>query len=602
MSDLLKQRLDKLARIKDLGLDPYPQPDLSSRQTCQQAPDFLDKSAVFSGRLMSLRGHGKILFADLHDRTGRLQLFFEAQSLGDVFSQTKLLDIGDIVSASGTVFKTQAGEITLRVSEFQILAKNIRPLPEKWHGLTDTEERYRQRYVDLIVNPESRQVFLTRTKVLTAIRHFLDDRGFIEVETPILQPTYGGASARPFITHHQELDEDLYLRISDELYLKRLIVGGLEKVYEVSRDFRNEGVSRFHNPEFTQVEFYWAYVDYEVLMRFTQDLISHLVKLVHGSLQIKFNGQELDFTPPFQRLTFRDAVLDKTGIDIDQVKSESELLQILRDKNLALDTKNTVGLGALYDALYKQYVRPHLIGPVFLTDYPSQMIALAKRKSGQPDKIASFQLLACGTELLKAYNELNDPADQRDRWLAEEALAKKGKVEAEPLDEDYLRALEYGMPPTAGFGMGIDRLVQFLTDSPTIKDVILFPSMRSEKAVSQPIVIGQVLETKPHPNSDKLHLVKVTTGSDQTYDIVCGCNNYQVGDLVGVALPGTAVPTAEGSTQTIGKIKLRGIESNGMLCSPLELGLSDDHTCIYILPKELNKHLGEPVKNFISNK
>jgi lysyl-tRNA synthetase, class II len=482
MSDVLeKQRAEKLQKIKALGLDPYPQPNLKSKNTCEEALSSTDKTVTVAGRLMLLRGHGKILFADLHDRTGKIQLFFEANTLQEKMDLTKLLDLGDIISATGTVFKTQAGEVTIRVSEFQILAKNLRPLPEKWHGLTDVEERYRQRYVDLIVNPESRQVFLTRTKILTAMRRFLDDHGFIEVETPVLQPVYGGASAKPFVTHHDTLNQDMYLRISDELYLKRLIVGGFEKVYEVSRDFRNEGVSRFHNPEFTQVEFYYAYINYDELMKFTEELITNVIKKVKTSLKFSFQGQALDFTPPFKRITFRDAILEKTKIDIDTIKTETDFKKALATRHLKLDLSGAIGLGAHFDALYKEYVRPFLIGPVYVTDYPSEMIALAKRKADNPHKIASFQLLACGTELLKAYNELNDPKDQHDRWLEEETLAKKGADTAMRLDEDYIRALEYGMPPTSGWGIGIDRFTQFLTDQPTIKDVILFPAMRYDK-------------------------------------------------------------------------------------------------------------------------
>lgn len=480
MSDLRQIRLDKLEKIKSLGLEAYPQPNLESKNTCLEAKTLLGKKVVLAGRLMSLRGHGKILFGDLMDRTDRIQLFFQQNVLNEKFDLTKLFDIGDIISVSGEVFQTQAGETTINVSEFQILAKNIRPLPEKWHGLTDVEECYRQRYVDLIVNPESRQVFLTRTKILSTLRQFLDSKGFIEVETPVLQPTYGGASAKPFITRHNELEQDMYLRISNELYLKRLIVGGFEKVYEVSRDFRNESVSRFHNPEFTQVEFYWAYVDYDVLMKFTEELIREIIKTVKGSLKITFQNQELDFGIPFERLTFHDAILNKTNIDIDQIKSEADFLKVLKEKNIKLNLSGVIGLGAHFDALYKEFVRPFLIGPVYITDYPAEMIALAKRKASEPDRIASFQLLACGTELLKAYNELNDPKDQYDRWMEEEALAKKGAENAMQLDSDYIRALEYGMPPTAGWGLGIDRLTQFITDSPTIKDVILFPAMREE--------------------------------------------------------------------------------------------------------------------------
>lgn len=481
LNDLQKQRQDKLEKIKTLGLNPYPQPNLSDKSSVSQARDMMDKSVEVAGRLMSLRGHGKILFADLHDQTGKIQLFFQEKILAEKMDQTKLLDLGDIISICGEVFKTTAGEITINVYKFEILAKNLRPLPEKWHGLKDVEERYRQRYVDLLVNPEVRQVFQTRTKILTEMRRFLDDHGFLEVETPILQPVYGGASAKPFITHHNTLDMDMYLRISDELYLKRLIVGGFEKVYEVSRDFRNEGVSRFHNPEFTQIEFYWAYVDYQVLMEFTQDLVKHIVKLIKGDLKFTFQGTEVDFTKPIERITFTDVIKKYTSIDIDQIHSEEEFKQALKDKNLKVDMKGVVGLGACFDALYKEHVRPNITGPAFICDYPSEMIALAKRKADNPTKISSFQLLICGTEFLKAYNELNDPKDQSDRWLEEVALEKKGNETAMQFDSDYIRALEYGMPPTAGWGMGIDRFTQLLTDQSTIKDVILFPAMRNEE-------------------------------------------------------------------------------------------------------------------------
>lgn len=481
LNELQRQRLDKLSKIKELNLNPYPQPNLSQKSSIADALKSLGKSVEVAGRIMSLRGHGKILFADLLDQSGKIQLFFQENILSDKMSLTKLLDLGDIISVCGEVIKTTAGEITINVYKFEILAKNLRPLPEKWHGLKDVEERYRQRYVDLIVNPEVREVFKIRTQVLTEIRRFLDDHGFMEVETPILQPVYGGASAKPFITHHNVLDMDMYLRISDELYLKRLIVGGFEKVYEVSRDFRNEGVSRFHNPEFTQIEFYWAYVDYDVLMDFTQDLIRNVIKKVKGDLKFSFQGTQLDFSKPIEKITFRDVIFQHTKVDIDKIKSESDFIKELEIRNLKLDLKGVVGLGACFDALYKEFVRPKIIGPVFLCDYPSEMIALAKRKADNPSKISSFQLLICGTEFLKAYNELNDPKDQSDRWLDEVALEKKGNETAMQFDSDYIRALEYGMPPTAGWGMGIDRFVQLLTDQSTIKDVILFPSMRKEE-------------------------------------------------------------------------------------------------------------------------
>lgn len=429
----------------------YPQPNLPNKNSARQAKEMLDQEVILAGRIMAKRGHGKLIFYDLVDESGKIQLFCL-----DINPQVK---IGDIISCSGTVFKTTAGEISVKIKELSLLAPIIRSLPEKWHGLKDVEERYRMRYVDLIANPEVKEIFKTRTKVLTEMRNFLDDHGFMEVETPILQPIYGGASAKPFITKHNKLDEDRYLRISNELYLKRLIVGGFEKIYEVSRDFRNEGVSRFHNPEFTQIEFYWAYVDYEELMRFTQEMINYLLSKVE-------NKSGFDFSK-IQKISFHDAMLKETGIDTDKVT----------EKELKVEG---IGLGAKLDNLYKEKVRPKIIEPTFITDYPSEMIALAKKKEDNPRYIASFQLLVNGVELLKAYNELNDPVDQTNRWNDEVALAKKGAETAMQFDKDYIRALEYALPPVAGWGMGIDRFVQIITNQPCIKDVIFFPAMKNE--------------------------------------------------------------------------------------------------------------------------
>lgn len=429
----------------------YPQPNLPNKNSARQAKEMLDQEVILAGRIMAKRGHGKLIFYDLVDESGKIQLFCL-----DINPQVK---IGDIISCSGTVFKTTAGEISVKIKELSLLAPIIRSLPEKWHGLKDVEERYRMRYVDLIANPEVKEIFKTRTKVLTEMRNFLDDHGFMEVETPILQPIYGGASAKPFITKHNKLDEDRYLRISNELYLKRLIVGGFEKIYEVSRDFRNEGVSRFHNPEFTQIEFYWAYVDYEELMKFTQEMINYLLSKVE-------NKSGFDFSK-IQKISFHDAMLKETGIDTDKVT----------EKELKVEG---IGLGAKLDNLYKEKVRPKIIEPTFITDYPSEMIALAKKKEDNPRYIASFQLLVNGVELLKAYNELNDPVDQTNRWNDEVALAKKGAETAMQFDKDYIRALEYALPPVAGWGMGIDRFVQIITNQPCIKDVIFFPAMKNE--------------------------------------------------------------------------------------------------------------------------
>lgn len=481
IENLKKVRLDKLSSIKKLGVNPYPA-TFDRTHTAVEAAKNVGGKVCVAGRLMAIREHGKSTFADLVDGTGKIQIYFKEDVVGaEQYEFLKNLDIGDFVGASGEVFKTHLGETTVRISSFTLLSKSLRPLPEKWHGLRDVEERYRQRYVDLLVNPGVREVFEIRTKVVKFLRAFLDKDGFLEVETPVLQPIYGGASAKPFTTHHNVLDSDLFLRISDELYLKRLIVAGFERVYEIGKDFRNEGMDREHNPEFTMLEFYWAYADYEKLMKYTEEMLSSLVKEIKGSYRLTFEGQELDFKPPWGRKTYRDAVLEYAGIDINKADNEEKLSAEINQKNIKLDMGGVVGYGALLDTLYKTVARTKLIGPMFLIDRPTEFVTLAKRLPEDPKKTASFQLLVYGKELINAYNELNDPQDQAERWRESEKLGEKGKEEHEAFDYDYIRALEYGMPPTAGWGFGIDRFVSILTDQHTIKDVILFPIMKPEK-------------------------------------------------------------------------------------------------------------------------
>jgi len=441
----------------------------------------MGKVVQVAGRVFSLRGHGKLIFADLKDQTGKIQLMFKFDEMDPKgFEDVNLIDMGDFIYVSGTVTKTVKGEVSILVSSFQFLAKSTHPLPEKWHGLKDVEERYRQRYVDLLTNEDVRKNFLTRTVVVQKLRSFLDKEGFIEVETPVLQLIYGGASAKPFITHHNVLDCDLFLRISDELYLKRLIVGGFEKVYEMGKDFRNEGMSRAHNPEFTMLEFYWAYVDYNRLMDFTEKLISSIVQDLKDGMKVEFSGKTYDFTPPWERISYKDAMLQYAKLDIDQVDTEEKLIEVVKS-NHYLPGEKLIGYGQILDALYKKMVRPHLEGPLFLTDHPIVMKPLAKSKEDDPTKAASFQLLVAGDEFVNAYNELNDPQDQKNRWVAEMELGKKGASDCQMIDEDYIRALEYGMPPTAGWGLGVDRFVAFLTNQHTIKDIILFPTLKPEK-------------------------------------------------------------------------------------------------------------------------
>jgi lysyl-tRNA synthetase class 2 len=473
IDELQKVRLEKLNALKAHGIDPYPG-TITRGETILKARKMTGKNVSVAGRVMGMRGHGKIGFWDLVDGTGKIQVFYTSDTL------SALIDLGDFVSVQGEVGKTKAGEVTVFAKKFQIISKSVRPLPSEWSGLKDIEDRYRQRYVDLIVNPLVRDIFLTRTKVITFLRSFLDSDGFVEVDTPVLQPIYGGAQAKPFVTHHNALDVDLYLRISDELYLKRLIVGGFDRVYEIGRDFRNEGIDRAHNPEFTMLEFYMAYANYDDLMKYTETMLASLIKELKGSYKFEFQGEELNFTPPWPRKTYRDVVLEYSGVDINKANDEKKLLTEIKTKKIKLDLSGVVGYGALLDTLYKATARPHLTGPMFLTDRPTAFVTLAKRLPADSTKTASFQLLVAGKEILNAYNELNDPEDQAARWHESEKLGKKGQSEHEAFDYDYIRALEYGMPPTAGWGMGIDRIVSILTDQPNIKDVILFPTLRPE--------------------------------------------------------------------------------------------------------------------------
>lgn len=483
MSNLEKirqERINKIKKLEKLGQTPYISFN-KKKQDISKVRKLKGKTVSTAGRVFSKRGHGKLIFADLKDETGRIQLMFKYDVAGErVFKILQLLDIGDIVYVTGKVGESIRGEISIIVEDLSILTKSLRPLPEKWHGLKDVEERYRRRYVDLLVNDEVKQIFLKRTKVIQLLRKYLDKEGFVEVETPILQPIYGGATAKPFITHHNALDTDLYLRISDELYLKRLIVAGFEKVYEIGKDFRNEGFSRVHNPEFTMIEFYWAYVDYDKLMQFTEKLLSQIAVDITGSYKVEYQGQTFDLTPPWPRISYTKLFKDEIDLDLSKIKDEKQLLEVIKKRNLLNKDELEVGYANLVDKIYKKHLRPNIKGPVFLIDHPTELKPLAKRKEDNPNLVASFQVLIGGEEYVNAYNELNDPIDQKNRWLAEEEAGKRGAEEHQVVDEDYITALEYGMPPTAGWGLGVDRFTALLTNQPTIKDVILFPTLRPE--------------------------------------------------------------------------------------------------------------------------
>lgn len=483
-NDVVAQRIQKLGEIRDLGIDPYPHRfDVShpAQQILDQVESLIDSEECITvaGRLMSKRGHGKTGFSHISDRTGRVQVYVRLDRIGedahDLYN--RLMDVGDYIGVSGTVFRTRTGETTVMVQSIVLLSKSIRPLPEKWHGLQDIETRYRQRYVDLIVNPDVKEVFLIRSRLIRAIQRFMDGQEFIEVETPVLQPIYGGALARPFTTHHNTLDARFYLRIADELYLKRLIVGGLERVYEIGRDFRNEGMDRTHNPEFTMLEFYQAYADYNDMMWLTENLIATAVKEATGDSTVTFGEHTIDLSPPWRRITMLDAIQEFTGIEVEDA-SEDDLRVFCSAQGVHL--AKGLSRGKLVNEIFEACVEPNLIQPTFITDYPVEISPLAKKHRKTAGLVERFEAFICGNECANAFSELNDPIDQRERFEHQVALKAEGDEEAHALDDDYIRAMEYGMPPTGGCGIGIDRLMMYITNSPSIKDVILFPSMRPE--------------------------------------------------------------------------------------------------------------------------
>lgn len=481
LSGIREQRIEKIKQLKELGVDPYIG-KTERMDVVAEARGKEGEKVKVAGRVMAIRGHGGLIFMDLRDESGQMQLVIKKDNVSErEWMIQELVDIGDFVQAGGGVFKTKAGEISVEVKVFGLLSKAVRPLPSSWHGFKDVEERYRQRYVDLILNPEVRKVFDARTRMVRFLRQFMDKKGFMEVETPVLQPIYGGATARPFKTFHNALKSEFYLRIADELYLKRLIVGGYEKVYEIAKDFRNEGIDRQHNPEFTMMEFYWAYANYEDLMKLSEEMLGGAVKEVTGKYKIEYQGKKIDFSPGWERITFRDLVFRDTKIDIDEVKDEKGLREMIKNRGLKVELGGVEGYANVLDELYKEYCRPKMTGPVFLIDHPYEMKPLAKRKSGDPSKVASVALVVAGFEIFNAYNELNDPQDQRERWEEEKKLLEAGFKEAQMLDEDYIRALEYGMPPTAGWGMGIDRFTAIVTNQPNLKDTIIFPTLRPER-------------------------------------------------------------------------------------------------------------------------
>ena len=500
-----RARQEKLASLRGRGVEPYAYSYPVTRHAAPAIAGFEADEASgrledgrgeagrWAGRMTAFRSHGRSAFADLEDRTGRVQVHFRQDALGeDAYALLDLLDLGDWVGVEGRLFRTRMGQVTVAVAGLRLLSKSLRPLPlgkvrvdaatgetSTHSGFADRESRYRQRYADLAVHSEVRAVFHARSRIVTLVRRFLDDRNFVEVETPVLQPLYGGAAARPFTTHHRALDRTLYLRIADELYLKRLIVGGMDRVYEISKDFRNEGIDRFHNPEFTMLEFYQAFADYRDMMALVEQLLSGLAEAVHGGPRVSYQGTEIDFSPPFERVPFVDALagaLERDPLDapLSELRASAEAL--------GAEDLEGAGRGKLMDSLFGSLVQPRLVQPTFVIDHPRELSPLAKAKRGAPELCERFELVVAGQEIANAFSELNDPAAQRARLEDQAALRAAGDEEAQQVDEDYIRALEYGLPPTGGTGIGIDRLVMLLTDQPSIRDVILFPTLRAAEA------------------------------------------------------------------------------------------------------------------------
>ena len=498
-NELRKVRLDKLQAFRDAGRDPFvittAEQDMHTSDVTARFDELEGKDVSLCGRIMSKRPMGKAAFMNIADRDGRMQVYVRRDDIGeDEYAFFKKYDIGDIVEVKGFVFKTQTGEISVHAKSVRLLSKSLLPLPEKYHGLTNVDTRYRQRYVDLIMNPEVKDTFIKRSKIIRAIRKYLDSQDFIEVETPMLVANAGGASARPFETHFNALDEDLRLRISLELYLKRLIVGGMERVYEIGRVFRNEGLDTRHNPEFTLMELYQAYTDYHGMMDLTENLYRFVAQEVLGTTKIVYNGVEMDLGKPFERITMTDAVKKYAGVDFSKIKTDDEAKALAKEKGIEFEARHKKG--DILNLFFEEYVEEHLIQPTFLMEHPVEISPLTKRKPENPDYVERFEFFMNGWEMANAYSELNDPIDQRERFKAQEELLKQGDEEANHTDEDFLTALEYGMAPTGGIGFGIDRMVMLLTDSAAIRDVLLFPTMKSLNGVnSKNDVKNQAAET-----------------------------------------------------------------------------------------------------------
>ena len=489
---LIKRRYEELEELKNKGIETFAysfDTDTYSEDIKSDFEKYENKDVKLAGRIMTIRRMGKASFANIMDQKGRIQIYLKKDDIGDNYDAFRLMDIGDIIGVEGYVFKTKTGEISVHLKSLKLLAKSLRPLPIAkeavdevgnkimYDQFVDKELRYRQRYVDLVVNPDVKDVFIKRSKIVSSIRNYLDNNGYLEVETPVLQPLYGGASARPFVTHHNALDIDLFLRIADELYLKRLVVGGFDGVYEISKDFRNEGMDRSHNPEFTMLELYVAYKDYNWMMNLVEELFEHICLKVFGSLEFTYEEKQINFKRPWKRISYIDAIKDKTGIDV--IAASENDLRVLA-KNIGVEIAGLFGKAKLIDEIFSQVVEPELIQPTFVVDYPLMLSPLAKKHRSKAGLVERFEGYIAGREICNAFSELNDPVDQRKRFEDQVKMREEGDDEAQQVDEDFLRSMEYGMPPMAGLGIGIDRLVMLLTNQSSIRDVIFFPQMKPQ--------------------------------------------------------------------------------------------------------------------------
>jgi lysyl-tRNA synthetase class 2 len=602
LNEMLQIRREKLAKLIEKGKNPFLIEKYDYSHYSSQIKDSFEelegKEVSVAGRIMSRRGHGKVSFIDLQDSEGRIQVFAKQDLIGqEEYEDLSFLDLGDIIGAKGTIFKTKTGEISVRATEIVLLTKSLQILPEKFHGLKDQDLRYRQRYVDLIVNPEVKDTFILRTKIIKAVREYLDNRGFLEVETPILSTIAGGANARPFETHHNTLDVDMYLRIANELYLKRLIVGGFEKVYEMGRMFRNEGMSPKHNPEFTSIELYQAYVDYEEMMRLTENLFAFVAEKALGTTKINYQGTEIDLSPPWKRMDMQDAVKEYVGVDFAQIESDEEAREIAKAKGLDVD--NNMTRGHIISEMFEEFCESHLIQPTFITGHPVEISPLAKRNPDDPRITNRFEAFINTWELANAFSELNDPIDQRERFEEQVKQKEHGDDEAHPMDTDFINAIEVGLPPTGGLGIGIDRMIILLTNQPSIRDILLFPTMKPLMGEESPkLVEDQAAETTEEidfskvkveplfeefvdfetfsksdfravkvinceevPKSKKLLKFTLDDGSDTERIILSGISEYyKPEDLMGKTLIAiTNLPPR----------KMMGIDSHGMVISAI---------------------------------